>query len=51
MIDKANKNQAQGEQQKSPEKLGCPNSGTGNSLPALPLLLGLEEVSREAYLE
>ena len=51
MPDKANKNQAQSEQHKSPEKLDYPNSGTGDTLPALPLLLGLEEVSREAYLE
>ncbi len=51
MADEANKHQAQGEQQKPQEKLNDHNSGTGKSLPILPLLLGLEEKSREAYIE
>ena len=51
MVDEANKNQAQGGQQKPQKKLNDHNSGNGSTSPTLPLLLSLEEISRQAYIE
>lgn len=51
MTDEANEDHAQDAQQKPLEELDCYNSITRNTLHLLPVLLGLDEVTREAYLE